>query len=52
MGDAFSLEQRLQLGESVAHQEKLEITLLNLVIPLLLLLGSGRKVKKFEISYC
>ena len=51
MGDAFSLEQRLQLGESVAHQEKLEITLLNLVIPLLLLLGSGRKVKKFEMSY-
>ena len=47
MGDAFSLEQRLQLGESVAHQEKLEITLLNLVIPLLLLLGSGRKVNKY-----
>ena len=49
MGDAFSLEQRLQLGESVAHQEKLEITLLNLVIPLLLLLGSGRKVRALNI---
>ena len=44
MGDAFSLEQRLQLGESAALQEKLEITLLNLVLPLLLLVGSGRKV--------
>ena len=44
MGDAFSLEQRLQLGESGALQEKMEITLLNLVLPLLLLVGSGRKV--------
>ena len=44
MGDAFSLEQRLGLGDSVAQQEKLELTLLNLVLPLLLLVGSGRKV--------
>ena len=44
MGDAFSLEQRLQLGESAAGQERLEATLLNLVLPLLLLVGSGRKV--------
>ena len=46
MGDAFSLEQRLQLGEGAALQEKLEITLLNLVLPLLLLVGSGRKVTR------
>ena len=44
MGGAFSLEQRLQLGEAAGGQEKLEITLLNLVLPLLLLAGSGRKV--------
>ena len=44
MGDAFSLEQRLQLGEGAGMPEKLEITLLNLVLPLLLLVGSGRKV--------
>ena len=48
MGDAFSLEQRLQLGEGAALQEKLEITLLNLVLPLLLLVGSGRKVTSLE----
>ena len=48
MGDAFSLEQRLQLGEGAALQEKLEITLLNLVLPLLLLVGSGRKVTKLQ----
>ena len=44
MGGAFSLEQRLQLGEAAGGQEKLETTLLNLVLPLLLLAGSGRKV--------
>ena len=48
MGDAFSLEQRLQLGEGAALQEKLEITLLNLVLPLLLLVGSGRKVTNLK----
>ena len=47
MGGAFSLEQRLQLGEAAGGQEKLEITLLNLVLPLLLLAGSGRKVDRY-----
>ena len=45
MGDASSLEQRVQLGDcSVAQQDKVETTLLNLILPLLLLVGSGRKV--------
>ena len=50
MGDAFSLEQRIQIGEcatTAAHQEKLEMILLNLLLPLLLLVGSGRKVGIF-----
>ena len=51
MGEAYSLEQRVQLPDNFAssslassQQEKGEITLLNLLLPLLLLVGSGRKV--------
>ena len=51
MGDAYSLEQRVQLPDTFAtpsqaasQQEKGEVTLLNLLLPLLLLVGSGRKV--------
>ena len=51
MGEAYSLEQRVQLPDNYAtcslassQQEKGEITLLNLLLPLLLLVGSGRKV--------
>ena len=50
MGDAFTFEHRIQLPDTFAssniatvQQEKAEITLLNLVLPLLLLVGSGRK---------
>ena len=51
MGEAYSLEQRVQLpdnyatsGQAGSQQEKGEITVLNLLLPLLLLVGSGRKV--------
>ena len=58
MGEAYSLEQRIQLPDTFAssniaslQQEKGEITLLNLVLPLLLLVGSGRKdVPKLRTS--
>ena len=50
MGDAYTFEQRIQLPDTFAssniasvQQEKGEITLLNLVLPLLLHIGSGRK---------
>ena len=52
MGEAYSLEQRVQLPDNYAtsslatsQQEKGEVTLLNLLLPLLLLVGSGRKVR-------
>ena len=50
MSDAFTFEHRIQLPDTFAssniasiQQEKGEITLLNLVLPLLLHIGSGRK---------
>ena len=55
MGEAYSLEQRVQLPDNYAtsslatsQQEKGEITLLNLLLPLLLLVGSGRKVRAYS----
>ena len=63
LGDASSFEQRIGLAESFGsgslaglQQEKGEITLLNLVLPLVLHIGSGRrdvpKLRKTDVLYC
>ena len=63
LGEAWSFEQRVGLalsfgsGNLVGLQvEKGEITLLNLVLPLILHIGSGRKnlpcLKKRDVLYC
>ena len=63
MGDAYTLENRVHLPETFSssnigglQKEKTEVTLLNLVYPLLLLIGSGRKdvpkLRSSDIRFC
>ena len=63
LGEAWSFEQRIGLAENFGsgslaglQQEKGEITLLNLVLPLILHIGSGRrdvpKLRKKDVLYC
>jgi hypothetical protein len=62
LGDAWSFEQRIGLAESFGsgslaglQKEKGEVTLLNLVLPLILHIGSGRrdvpKLRKTDVLY-